>query len=86
MVKGLRKTGDLLARSDLCPPTPWARGGGVLRDRRTAAGAGAGRRARGPVRVEPARVGRSPVAVGSQQRPSAAKGLMHTPAGVGENR
>ena len=71
MVLGLKKTGDVLARSDLCHLHDGARGGGVLRDRPEAAAAGSGRRARGAVRVEPARVGGPPVAVGDHQRPSA---------------
>ena len=33
MVLGLKKTGDVLARSDLCHLHDGARGGGVLRDR-----------------------------------------------------
>ena len=47
----------------LVPPARRARGGGVLRDRREAAASRTGRRARGAVRVEPARVGGPPVAV-----------------------
>ena len=72
MVRGLKKTGDVLARSDLVPPARRARGGGILRDRPEATAARSGRRARGAVRVEPARVGGPPVAVRDHPEPRAA--------------
>ena len=47
MVRGRKKPGDLLARSDLCHLHPRTRGGRILRDRREAAVSRSGRRTRG---------------------------------------